>query len=194
MSGDTRRTVLLVEDEELLLETYRVWLEDEYDLRTALDGDEALELIDEDVDVVVLDRRMPTLSGDETLAEMRDRGYDCRVAMVTAVDPDIDIIEMPFDAYVTKPIQRETLVEAIERLGEVATNAAAYRELFSVVEKRAALETELSPRTLEESDEYRRLVERYEELSAAVDESIGAMDRETLETVYRDMGDRGTEE
>jgi DNA-binding response OmpR family regulator len=36
---------------------------------------------------VLLDRRMPGLSGDNALNRIREREYDCRVAMVTAVDP-----------------------------------------------------------------------------------------------------------
>jgi hypothetical protein len=37
---------------------------------------------------------MPILSGNEVLAAIEERPVDCRVAMVTAVDPDFDIIEM----------------------------------------------------------------------------------------------------
>jgi len=60
-------------------------------------------VIDETVDVVLLDRMMPGMSGQEVLAAIRERGLDCRVAMVTAVDADFDVIEMGFDEYLGKP-------------------------------------------------------------------------------------------
>jgi CheY-like chemotaxis protein len=41
-------------------------------VRTAYGGHEALEELSDDVDVILLDRRMPGLSGDEVLEEVRD--------------------------------------------------------------------------------------------------------------------------
>jgi DNA-binding NtrC family response regulator len=109
-------TVLAVDDDEKLLETYRMWLDADYDLRLAAGGEEALEKLDDDVQVVLLDRLMPGLSGDEVLERIRESGVDCRVAMVTAVEPDFDVAEMPFDAYVPKALDRETVVRTVERL------------------------------------------------------------------------------
>jgi CheY-like chemotaxis protein len=40
---------------------------EEYEVRTATGGPEALDLVDEEVDVALLDRRMPRMSGDELL-------------------------------------------------------------------------------------------------------------------------------
>jgi DNA-binding NtrC family response regulator len=172
MPDDSSLTVLLVEDEPALLATYELWLDDEYDVRTAGDGDEALAALDETVDVVVLDRRMPGVSGDEALAEMRLRGYSGMVAIVTAVEPDVDIVDMPFDTYLTKPVRREELLDLVDRLGEVATRPRHSRDLFAVVEKRTTLERELPRSALSDSEEYRRLVERHEELSQRVEAAI----------------------
>lgn len=118
--AEDRPTVLVVEDEEAVVEAYAMWLSDVAEVRTATGGREALELLDDDVDAVLLDRRMPDLTGDETLAEMRERGYDCRVAMVTAVDPDVDVgtVDASFDTYLTKPVTREEIVDAVEKLLE----------------------------------------------------------------------------
>ena len=83
--------VLAVDDDEKLLETYEMWLAADYDLRTVGDGERALEILDDDVDVVLLDRLMPDLAGENLLREIRDRDIECQVAMVTAVEPDFDI-------------------------------------------------------------------------------------------------------
>ena len=89
--------VLIVDDEERVADTYDLRLRDDYDTRVAYDGETALELVDEDTDVVLLDRRMPELSGDEVLEEIRNRGLDVRVVLLTAVDPDFEIVEMECD-------------------------------------------------------------------------------------------------
>lgn len=118
--ADDRPTVLVVEDEEAVVEAYAMWLSDTANVRTATGGREALELVDEDVDAVLLDRRMPDLSGDETLAEMRERGHDCPVAMVTAVDPTVDVdgVDASFETYLTKPVTKEQIVDAVAELLE----------------------------------------------------------------------------
>ena len=164
MSGTDDPVVLVVEDEPDVGETYEMWLAGNYEVRRAASGAAALETLDEDVDVVLLDRMMPGMSGNEVLAELRERGHDARVAMVTAVDPDFDIVEMGFDDYVTKPPTRETLVETITDLLERSERADRVREYQSLLSKRTLLETEKSEAELAESDAYARLEERIEAL------------------------------
>ncbi|MFB6163446.1 MAG: response regulator transcription factor, partial [Halococcoides sp.] len=90
MSIATQASVLVVEDERSTAEAYARVLDDEYAVEVATTGEHALELLDESTDVVLLDRRMPGLSGAEVLAEIAERSVDCRVAMVTAVEPGFD--------------------------------------------------------------------------------------------------------
>jgi len=144
--------VLVVEDEPDVAETYKLWLAADYDVRLAESGDAALGMIDETVDIVLLDRMMPGMSGTEVLAKIRDRGYDCRVAMVSAVDPDFDIIEMGFDDYVTKPPTRDGLLETVEELGERGQRAERVQEYRSLLAKQAALETQKTEDELEASE------------------------------------------
>lgn len=108
-------TVLVVDDETDLADVYAAWLGDEFDVRTARGGAEAIELVDETVDVALVDRLMPEVSGNEVLEHIREEGYDCRVVMVTAVTPDSDIVEMPFDEYLVKPVEKDTLRNCVRR-------------------------------------------------------------------------------
>jgi hypothetical protein len=50
---------ILVVDEADVTDLYATWLESSYDVRRAYEGHEALELLDGEVDVVLLDRRIP---------------------------------------------------------------------------------------------------------------------------------------
>jgi DNA-binding response OmpR family regulator len=163
-------TVLVVDDEETTTDVYARVLADEYAVRTAYSGEGALEQADETVDVVLLDRRMPAMSGDEILAELQHRKLDCRVAMVTAVDPDFDIVGMGFDDYVVKPLDKDDLLAVVDRLLTLDSYDEKARELSSLTVKRNVLETEKSEAQLTDSDEYDRLQDRIDELTADLED------------------------
>jgi len=181
--GET--TILIVDDESAVTDVYAAHLESEYDVRTAYDGSEALEKLDEDVDAVLLDRRMPGMSGDEVLSHVRDEEYDVRVAMVTAVDPDFDILDMGFDDYVVKPVSRDELFETVDRLLTYSTYDDTFQEYFSLVSKRAALETSKSQSALETNEEYNDLTERIEELEDDLDEAVTGLEDEEFGGLFR---------
>jgi DNA-binding response OmpR family regulator len=171
--------VLVVDDEPDIVKLNRLRLEDEYAVRTAEGGDAALDRLDETVDVVLLDRRMPEMSGDELLDEIRDRGYDCRVAMVTAVEPDLDLVEMPFDEYLVKPVSNEEIHEAVEALLRRETYDEAVQQYFSLATKRAALEVAKPDDELNDDSRFDELDERARRVRAEAEDALSGMsDRE----------------
>jgi DNA-binding response OmpR family regulator len=184
--------VLVVEDEPDLADLYAAWLGDEYRVRTAYGGQEALDELDEaddGVDAILLDRRMPGLSGDEVLAAVRERGIDCRVAMVTAVEPDFDILKMGFDDYLVKPVTSDTLRETVEGLLRRGEYDTEMQELFSLTSKKAMLETEKSATELADNEEYQRLTDRIGELRSRADQSLEAVteDDDDFEKLFQDF-------
>jgi DNA-binding response OmpR family regulator len=189
MARPDRPTVLAVDDDPALRELFTHWLEAHGCIvSTAADGEEALDRLSPDVDVVLLDRRMPGPSGDEVLERVRERGYRCRVAMVTAVEPDVDVVEMGFDSYLRKPVDREDLERTVDRLLERSSYEANQREYFALAEKRAALELHHSASELDERPEYRALVERLAELEADLAADAGGFDDEDFVVAYRNIG------
>lgn len=163
---DQQTTVLVLEDEEGLADLYTAWLSEAYDVRTANTASEAREKFDEDVDVAFIDRRLPKESGDEVVAWISQHYPQCRRAMVTAVNPDVDIVEMPFEEYVQKPVDGDDLLDVVDRLLDLDQYDDSVDELYAVVQKRVTLEAELPAATLEDDDEYQRLCERERELEA----------------------------
>lgn len=149
MSSGDLPTVLVVDDEPDVADAYAAQLSAGYHVKTAYSGEEALEKLGSDVDVVLLDRRMPGVSGDDVLEEIREMGIECRVAMVTAVDPDFDILDMGFDDYVVKPVSRDDLYETVDRLLTYSSYDDTFQQYFSLVSKRAALQTSKSQSALE---------------------------------------------
>jgi len=159
MSSD-QPTVVVVDDERDLADLFSSQITSKYSVRTVYDGQSALETIDNDVDVVLLDRRMPTLSGNDVLEGIRAEGYECKVIMITAVDPDFDIIDMPFDDYLCKPINKQTLLDAIDQQLTAKKYHETLSELYQVKSKLALLEAEKSVSELEASTEYQQLKQR----------------------------------
>ncbi|MFC4451478.1 response regulator transcription factor [Halorussus aquaticus] len=175
MSPD-QSTVLVVDDEQDVADLYAMWLENDYRVRSAYEGDTALDVLDESVDVVLLDRRMPGQSGDEVLAEIRSRELNCRVVMVTAVKPDFDILEMGFDDYLVKPVSKDDLHETVEKMLTRVDYGAKLQRYFSLVSKRAVLESEKDAEALESNDEYAELESEIESLRTEVDDSRDQLD------------------
>jgi DNA-binding response OmpR family regulator len=184
MSED-RPIVLIVDDEVNITELFSAWLEGAYDVRTANGGEEALEHLDGSVDVVLLDRRMPGLSGDEVLDVIREEGFDCRVAMVTAVEPDFDVIEMGFDDYLTKPINREDLEEVIESLLTRKEYDDRMQEYFALASKKATLEAAKPSSELEASDEYQTLESEVDDLEDDLAETLQT--DEDFQSAFQDL-------
>jgi DNA-binding response OmpR family regulator len=180
-----RATVTVVDDEPGLADLFAAWLEGTYEVRTAYGGRQALDVVDDGVDVVLVDRLMPDASGDEVVTALTDRGWDGGIAMVTAVEPDFDVVELGLDDYLVKPVHREMLESTVERLLERATHDGPARELLALTSKRAILETRKSEVELTNSREYRRLTRAIVELRDRVDGSAVGLDDAEPERAFR---------
>jgi len=163
-------TVLMVDDEKEVADAYALRLEGVADVTVAYGGEAALDTIGDGLtpDVVLLDRHMPDRSGDEVLEALDGRDCRTRVVMVTAVDPGLDILSLPFDDYLCKPVERVDLRETVDQQCQVL----AYEllgEYFEAESKRAVIEAELSPERLADHDEFRALEQRTTALADRID-------------------------
>jgi len=114
------------------------------------------------------------------LERIRERGLGCRVVMVTAIDPDFDIVEMPFDGYLTKPVMRGDIDDAVEDMQERESYTETVREYYALAEKKATLEAEKTPSELRDSREYQRMVGRVDELAEEADALVAGLDEDAL--------------
>jgi DNA-binding response OmpR family regulator len=169
MTASEGGTVLIVDDDRAVVRTYRRYLEGTYTIREAYDGESALDELDDGVDVVLLDRLLPDVSGGEVLDRIRDRGPDVRVAMVTAVDPGFDIVDMGFDDYLTKPTTRDELLRTVEDLRALDRHAADVREYHSLLVKLEALREGTPSYELDGSEALAELESRLAELDSTLD-------------------------
>lgn len=181
-------TVLIVEDERQLADTYADWLSTECGtVMTAYSGEDALEMLTEEVDVVLLDRRLPGMTGTEVLEAIHDRRLRPRVAMLTAVDPDFDILELAFDDYIVKPVLRDDLQRIVDRLLTLATYDTNVQDSFALASKLSALERQKTTVELEANEEYVEYRKQLSALRDRIDDTLAEFEGIDFATAYRDL-------
>jgi len=141
-SGD-RPSVLLVDDErELLSSLQSVLARRGMDVATAEDGAAALKLLRErPVDVVVLDVKLPEISGLDVLKRIKQESPATEVLLLTGhpnVDDALKGVGLGAMDYLRKPVDVDALVEAIHRAHRKRQQAveAARRETVQAVLER----------------------------------------------------------
>ena len=112
--------LLLVDDEKDFIESLaeRLHLRD-FDVRTALNGDDAIKLVSEnEFDVIILDVKMPGKSGIETLKEIKNINQLSQVIMLTGhatVESAIQGMKLGAYDYIMKPTVTEDLINLINK-------------------------------------------------------------------------------
>ena len=109
-SGEERSPrILVVDDEALVRRTLKRILEGEgFEVEEAGDGQEALELLKDSLDLVLLDVRMPVMDGSEFLRRLRshEQFSELPVIMVTGIDGREDrlrAVEFGANDFINKP-------------------------------------------------------------------------------------------
>ncbi len=120
-----RPVVLVVDDDPGLRESFRVILEDEYEILDVPDGLQALELIRScQVDLVLLDIRLPGMDGIEVLERIKALDDQVEVILVTAVKTvrtAVSAMKLGAFDYLTKPFEEDEVLSVIRRALEKRT-------------------------------------------------------------------------
>jgi DNA-binding response OmpR family regulator len=122
--------VLIVEDEQLLADAVAAGLRRHtMAVDVAYDGDAALERAAvNDYDVIVLDRDLPTVSGDFVCAQLTASGDGPRILMLTAATAVVERVaglQLGADDYLTKPFAFAELVARVQALSRRSRPAAS---------------------------------------------------------------------
>ncbi|AEH07007.1 response regulator [Methanothermococcus okinawensis] len=117
--------ILVVEDNEDILNLVKIILEvNNHDVLTASDGHEAIKLMENKPDLVLLDIMMPGMSGWDVLdiIRSRDKWKNTPVIALTALAQKKDIetgVKKHVDGYIVKPFEKKELLNIINKvLGE----------------------------------------------------------------------------
>jgi len=167
--SEAGRTVLIAEDQDGLAELYADILGASYESRIAKDGEEALAQMNAEVDIVLLDRQMPKVHGDDVLAEFRARDFDQPVAMISAVYPEPEIVAIDIDEYLLKPVRSAQLREVVRALAARTECSKALREYLALTSIKTVLEANMDTQALTSSDNYQRLQQQLADLRETED-------------------------
>src|SRR5438477_5341977 len=124
MSGDDvlRPVALVVDDEESVRESFRLVLDQDYDVLDVPDGARALEIVRANhVDVVLLDIRLPEMDGIEVLERLKALDDSLEVILVSAVKTvrtAVAAMKLGAFDYLTKPFEDEELLSLVRRAVE----------------------------------------------------------------------------
>ncbi|WP_137291035.1 winged helix-turn-helix transcriptional regulator [Natronorubrum halophilum] len=165
VTGDGVPTVLLADDDPRLLELYSLWLVADYDVVTAANGQEALDLLDESVDIAILNRTLPGLSGDEVATAAITVNQQPAIAILTSTQVSPTDVSLPADRLLRKPITKGELLDAIADLSRLATDAPIAREVRARHHRLAFVETHLGS-AVKTTAPYRRATEELERVEA----------------------------
>ena len=127
-----KKSVLIIEDDLPLAQIYIDFLRREpYVMRLALTGSEGIELAEEEPpDIIVLDMRLPDMTGLDVLQHARDNGWKAAIVVVTAhgtVDVAISAMQAGAVDFLTKPFDDERLIVTLR-------NCLERHELSRIVE------------------------------------------------------------
>ncbi|GJQ32303.1 MAG: sigma-54-dependent Fis family transcriptional regulator [Ignavibacteriaceae bacterium] len=114
------KKILVVDDEKIFRESLFHWFEEEgFDVTPVDSGEEALKVYDVDkFDIILLDIKMPGMSGLELLAKIRQIDPHATVIMITAfasVSTAIQALKEGAYDYVTKPVDPDELTHLIHK-------------------------------------------------------------------------------
>lgn len=114
------QTILAIDDEESVRQSYRVILDMDYEILLADGGEAGLKLIKErHVDLVLLDLTMPGMTGEQVLKQLQDQGETTPVVVVTAsnsVTAAVEAMKLGAREYVTKPFDVDVIMMNIQRI------------------------------------------------------------------------------
>ncbi|MCG8638071.1 MAG: response regulator [Desulfobacterales bacterium] len=112
--------ILIVDDEDIIVRLLSMSLRsDGYDVVTACNGKEALEVLEQEApDIVVTDIKMPVMDGLELLKNIKSNDADKEVIIVTGhgdIDSTITALQYGASDFINKPVRDEALAIALDR-------------------------------------------------------------------------------
>ena len=140
--------VLVVDDEETIRTVLKRILEDAgYPVVTAGSGEEALRALSQHrFELALLDVRMPGITGLELLGKISTDWPDTGVIMVTAVaelQTAVDAMKLGSCDYITKPFNRDDLLEKVRKANEKRRRQAEDRHHYLELKKKFMQQTQL---------------------------------------------------
>ena len=123
--------ILVVEDNDFVRMQIVKFLQDaegeDYDVVEATDGSKALEAINDNIDLAIVDIRMEPIDGFEFIRHIRGEGNTAPVILVTGDNnPDLltEANKWGVSAVLMKPVQKDRLIKTVSRTLQIKSRAS----------------------------------------------------------------------
>jgi two-component system, OmpR family, phosphate regulon response regulator PhoB len=154
-------TILVVEDEQDLLEVIEVaLLKDGHEVLGCFNTESVMKILDEEeIDLILMDRKLPDAEGSDFIESIKKQGYSFPVIYISGKDSTEDILDgfnKGADDYITKPFERDILrarVSAVLKRTKEESEFIKYKDFgYSVKKKRFYLKDKELDLTMLERD------------------------------------------
>ena len=118
-NNNSRKHILVVDDEPIILRSIKVWLENDFELSLVNSGELALEFLDmHPVDLVLLDYKMPTMDGPSVLAAIRNDEHLRKLPVIFLTSQSdrqsvINAMQFKPDGYILKTKSPEEIKQSV---------------------------------------------------------------------------------
>ena len=124
----SKKKILIIDDDKSITTVFKMMLEEQgYNVHTAPSGKEAISLAEPSYDLVILDIKLPDITGDEVAKVMKERGMADNIVLMTGypeLEDCIDSLGVGIQEILIKPISpdevlrvaKEALSQKIDRL------------------------------------------------------------------------------
>ena len=116
-----RKTVLIVDDNTVLLRTVKDMLADRYDVNIAISGSQAFMVMQKKLpDIILLDYEMPYSDGGKVLAKIRSHPQTMNIPVIfftSSAEREVveKLLQMKPDGYILKPPAKDKLIQTIDK-------------------------------------------------------------------------------
>ncbi len=115
---DSRKTLLIADDEELIRDLLSDIFSEQYNLILCKDGAEAIKSFDENrstISAVITDLVMPKVSGDKVIQHIREHSPSLPILIITGYERDINTMTLQQDANV-QVLQKPFRIDKLQSL------------------------------------------------------------------------------
>ena len=131
------QSILVIDDDLAVHKSFTRFLEPEFSIHTARSGPEGLEKIERTIPaLVLLDLRMPQMSGMTVLKKLREKDHDIPVIMITAhgcVNSAVQAIKLGAVDYIEKPFDNEKLKQTLKSFLKKRKNVKELSDYVGIV-------------------------------------------------------------
>ncbi len=148
-NDSARKTVLIVDDNTVLLRTVKDMLAERYDVNIAISGTQAFMVMQKKLpDIILLDYKMPYTDGGKVLAKLRSHLQTMNIPVIfftSSAEREVveKLLQLKPDGYALKPPSRDKLIKIID------TTLGITNEEDEEDEKREAEDEELEEKETE---------------------------------------------